>query len=474
MVGDSVSVGDLKGLFGINNCTINRNSMNIQGLSEDLVLDVKNQRVTLVYTGSTDGWVITELEPNNSQFEYMPYAVMHVQERYPQNTSTITPTANSNIRLLNTVRQNDISGATLSNNAVTLPAGTYDFDGYTNAKNLNESGRVNIVDSAGVVLIAGLSTRFFGSGDPRVVGQLTFAAQTTIKMELYLSPFQSEAATLGKPVNQPGVDEVYADLKITKIGGNYAPKPVISQARLSPMAGVVPNCQVQGFEITNTGTNQITVTKGQCLDSGLTTPIAVTGSTILTPIAGNNALSTIAAVILNDGTHTCKVYASEAAMASDVGVNITHFAYLGFWQNNGSGQAKAGRLMGTSDGQAELWWGKASENAVNSLQTVPVNCSTSIPLASYLPSSDRVAGVIMRANGATGDQTVVYGVDGTNTVLTNMSSYQNTGDTEHYTWGYSSSPSFIPILNNTVYWGRGSAGTGGTHKALLQAVRIRR
>jgi len=56
--GDTVTVMDasLSGGFNSNNCTVNRNSSPIQGGTSNLVLNVDNQAVTLVYTNATKGW----------------------------------------------------------------------------------------------------------------------------------------------------------------------------------------------------------------------------------------------------------------------------------------------------------------------------------------------------------------------------------------------------------------------------------
>jgi len=56
--GDTVTVMDasLSGGFNSNNCTVNRNSSPIQGGTSNLVLNVDNQAVTLVYTNTTKGW----------------------------------------------------------------------------------------------------------------------------------------------------------------------------------------------------------------------------------------------------------------------------------------------------------------------------------------------------------------------------------------------------------------------------------
>lgn len=59
LVNDTIQFIDVAGTFGTNNCTIARNGAKIQSLSEDLVLDIGNTAATLVYSGSTYGWVLS-------------------------------------------------------------------------------------------------------------------------------------------------------------------------------------------------------------------------------------------------------------------------------------------------------------------------------------------------------------------------------------------------------------------------------
>lgn len=56
--GDSIQVFDVTGVFGSSNVTIARNgAANIQNLAQNLVLDVNNTSLTLLYT-SANGWII--------------------------------------------------------------------------------------------------------------------------------------------------------------------------------------------------------------------------------------------------------------------------------------------------------------------------------------------------------------------------------------------------------------------------------
>ena len=56
---DYVAIADYAGTFATKNLTINSNSLNLMGTVQTLILDVNYRNVTLVYSGATQGWVIT-------------------------------------------------------------------------------------------------------------------------------------------------------------------------------------------------------------------------------------------------------------------------------------------------------------------------------------------------------------------------------------------------------------------------------
>lgn len=56
---DYVAIADYKGTFATNNLTINSNGLNLMGSVQTLVLNVNYRNATLVYSGATQGWVIT-------------------------------------------------------------------------------------------------------------------------------------------------------------------------------------------------------------------------------------------------------------------------------------------------------------------------------------------------------------------------------------------------------------------------------
>jgi hypothetical protein len=55
--GDTIQIIDVAGIFTTNNVTIARNGQKIQNLNENLVLDMNNAAVTMIYSGATFGWV---------------------------------------------------------------------------------------------------------------------------------------------------------------------------------------------------------------------------------------------------------------------------------------------------------------------------------------------------------------------------------------------------------------------------------
>jgi len=59
LVQDNLQIIDAAGTAGTNNITLGRNGSLINGDAEDLVIDVNGAIITLLYTGTTYGWVIT-------------------------------------------------------------------------------------------------------------------------------------------------------------------------------------------------------------------------------------------------------------------------------------------------------------------------------------------------------------------------------------------------------------------------------
>jgi hypothetical protein len=55
-VGDEIQIVDASGTAGTNNITVLRNSLKINGVTDDAVIDINGGAAVLLYTGSTYGW----------------------------------------------------------------------------------------------------------------------------------------------------------------------------------------------------------------------------------------------------------------------------------------------------------------------------------------------------------------------------------------------------------------------------------
>lgn len=56
-VNDIVEFADYAGTWAINNATVASNALKIMGAVQDLILNVKNGSITLIYSGATMGWI---------------------------------------------------------------------------------------------------------------------------------------------------------------------------------------------------------------------------------------------------------------------------------------------------------------------------------------------------------------------------------------------------------------------------------
>ena len=60
-LGDTIRINDLAGSFATNNLTVARNGHKIQGVADDLLVDINQSSFGLVYSNSTYGWKVLEL-----------------------------------------------------------------------------------------------------------------------------------------------------------------------------------------------------------------------------------------------------------------------------------------------------------------------------------------------------------------------------------------------------------------------------
>ena len=125
--------------------------------------------------------------------------------------------ATANVRVLNTVVLNTITGASLAANRITLPAGTYDIFGAAPAFDVTQHrlSLYNISDSA--IEIVGQSGNWVGISDAtveiaKVRGRITITAEKIFELRHYTTGAVSTNG-LGTAMSD-GLTEVYADLRV--------------------------------------------------------------------------------------------------------------------------------------------------------------------------------------------------------------------------------------------------------------------
>lgn len=145
--------------------------------------------------------------------------LLHVRDEKTSGTSAGTFTAGSYVtRVFNTVLTNEIAGASLSSNQVSLPAGTYYFQASAPAFNTNQH-KTKLQDITGASpLVIGSSERDDGGAQTRSFCSGRFIIGVTSLIELQHRCTSTNAGNgLGENVAFGDI-ETYADLKIWKVG----------------------------------------------------------------------------------------------------------------------------------------------------------------------------------------------------------------------------------------------------------------
>jgi hypothetical protein len=165
---------------------------------------------------------------------------------------------------------------------------------------------------------------------------------------------------------------------------------------------------IDGGDITTSG-QVITVTPCSCWDSSRGTFLQTIVNKTWTVAATNNLEVYLFLVRLNNGTIDVKGYSTYAGAASDVGVNITHWRFISWNRNNGSGVLMPCRQVGDKI----IWYGSSTARPVVTSSLTTSLASYTIPLPLAQTESFRLTG-----NG--GSSVVIsYSLDGTNVITYN-------------------------------------------------------
>jgi hypothetical protein len=148
------------------------------------------------------------------------FPVIYVREEQPAGTASTTATTSGwVVCVLNTTKNNEIAGASLASNLVTLPAGTYEFEGTTIAQGIalwQKARLFNATDSTTVdVGSSEITNEGTASRTSRsfVRGKFTIAAQKQFRIERYAS-YSSAGNVQGF---NAAVVEVYSEVIFRKV-----------------------------------------------------------------------------------------------------------------------------------------------------------------------------------------------------------------------------------------------------------------
>jgi hypothetical protein len=185
---------------------------------------VPGTSVTVV--GEGDGTTVRVIAEGKTNTGYL-----QVQDQKPSGTAAQAIVFNdiTFTRTLNTVVSNSITGASLSSNVITLPAGTYDFRAKVSATATDANGiyhkgfLYNITDST--YTGTGESSYAFTDNNggyaatpslSEVSGRFTITATKTFSVR-HLIKSSINTGTLGYPMGASGVNEVYTKAEFWKV-----------------------------------------------------------------------------------------------------------------------------------------------------------------------------------------------------------------------------------------------------------------
>ena len=208
-------------MFVVFPLTVSGNGQEINGMLEDMIVDSANSYGELTYSGVANGWILTSASVGSP---VVTKPLLHVQERQNQGTSAGNTIIGTQTRVLNTIIQNDISGASIGSNQITLPAGTYDIDLRIPVVNITslcsyKARLYNVTNSTYLLEGEGATLSIGGNQSAttlRLFGVLTFSTTTVLEIREYTSAVITNG--LGYPISQGA--EVYTDVRIWRLDAN--------------------------------------------------------------------------------------------------------------------------------------------------------------------------------------------------------------------------------------------------------------
>jgi len=181
---------------------------------------INPQSGTTVTIGGSGDTVTLGSGASGSGFGKFETQLLHIRDEKSQNVAGGGITSGSFItRDLNTIKTNEITGASLSSNTITLPAGTYYIDASAPATEVasHRAKLRNTTDSTDVILGTtehNRSDNNYAMSRSKICGRFTISAQKNFQL-MHRSNATRNTDGLGVPSN---IDtEVYSEVKIWKV-----------------------------------------------------------------------------------------------------------------------------------------------------------------------------------------------------------------------------------------------------------------
>ena len=188
-------------------------------------LNGKQANITLTTTGSSGAATLVGSTLNIPQYTGgLSVTSNYLFVRDEKTSGTVGGScASGNVtRVLNTVKSNTISGASLASNQVTLPAGTY----YVKARAptaFTKQNRLRLYNTTTTTYLSEGSNQFstdsgvFAQSDSTLTDTIVLAGTSVLELRHYFSISQANTSALGAAVSVVGAVEVYSELEIWKV-----------------------------------------------------------------------------------------------------------------------------------------------------------------------------------------------------------------------------------------------------------------
>jgi len=295
--------------------------------------------------------------------------MMYVVDEKPNLSNGGSSVIGANHRVLNTVKVNEIDGAYLSNNWVTLPAGIYWIE-CTSPVYKVDNVKLVVMDSTGNYILTGTGYSN-DAGDYTVMNaegynRVVFDETRSIKVVTYVNRAQSTNG-LGRAgsINSPSdTTEIYTTLRIWKLDEQVQRSPIVSKPLGTAVSGVPVTGGIMGLEVNQNSLSPddtVDISPGTCMDDTLQEEMVLDG-TGMTIVLNSASINTIYHVFLtkDDGSISAEFTTDEYG----TGLNVDYKRWIGFVRTNSSGDIC---VFAMNDNVVSF--GKASENILASSLT---------------------------------------------------------------------------------------------------------